>query len=175
MISELDNLIAAAKKRARDGDNEGAMSLANDLIDRYTNEWRVWSLRAYLQRRSGRYAEAVSDLTRAIEITIINLEESAQAGLITVDLLFNRGADKFALGDTHSAIEDFSSGLALCDRYASDDYRETLHFWRAEAFLRLGKKSEALSDLRRVRDDFRFWTYELRTKADLLAECNSWG
>ena len=36
----------------------------------------------------------------------------------------------------------------------------------------LGKKGDALKDLEHVRADFSAWTYKLRTKAELLAECN---
>jgi len=127
-----------------------------------------------LYGRDSNYAEAVSDLTRAIEI---NALESAEQSLDTghfkkVDLFFNRGADRFALGDNQSAIDDFTRGLDICDQYNSDDYRETLYFWRAEALLRLGKKHEAIADLARVADDFSFWTYKLRTKKDLLTDCD---
>jgi hypothetical protein len=63
--------------------------------------------------------------------------------------------------------------LEVCERYKNDAYREELHFWRAEALLRLGKKQEALTDLAHVYDnDFASWTYKLRTKADLLADCS---
>ena len=173
MTPSVDNLIAKAKELARKDEDEGAMALANELAARYPNEMKVWSLRAYLYGRSGNYAEAVADFTRAIEINATESGElTLDKGVLTaVDLHFNRGADSFALGDNQSAVDDFTKGLDLCDRYGSDDYRETLLFWRAEARLRLGKKQEAILDLAGVRDDFKFWTYKLRTKADLLADC----
>jgi tetratricopeptide (TPR) repeat protein len=174
MTPNVDSLILKAKELARKDDFEGSMSLANELAERFLNETRVWSLRGYLHGRNRNYTQAVADLTRAIEI---NAEESTKLGpdtgvLTSVDLFFNRGADRFALGDDESAVDDFTRGLELCDQLNSDDYRETLHFWRAEALLRLGKKSEALSDLARVTDGFTFWTYKLRTKADLLTDGN---
>ena len=174
MTTSINNLIAKAQKMARSDDNKGAMELANELVEQYPNEIRVWSLRAYLHALDHRYAEAIADRTRAIEI---NGPDGAKSdletgALTTVDLFFNRGADRFALGDDPSAVDDFTKGLELCDYYNSDDYRETLYFWRAESLLRLRKKREALSDLAHVSDDFRFWTYKLRTKADLLADCN---
>jgi tetratricopeptide (TPR) repeat protein len=173
MTPSVDDLIAKAEKMAKSDDDKGAMSLANDLVTQYPNEMKVWSLHAYLNGRSGNYAEAVSDFTRAIEINAKEPELGLDKGILTaVDLRFNRGADNFALGNNQSAIDDFTKGLDLCDRHHSDDYRETLLFWRAEALLKLGKKHEALSDLARVRDDFSFWTYKLRTKADLLVDCN---
>jgi len=173
MSKDMSNLIAKAEQMARSDDNEAAMSLANELVARYPDELRVWSLRAHLHGRNRNYSEAVADFTHAIEINAKEPELGLDKGILTaIDLLFNRGADRFALGDHQLAIDDFSKGLTLCNRYNSDDYRETLHFWRAEALLKLGKKAEARSDLAHVSDDFRFWTFKLRTKADLLTDCN---
>lgn len=172
MNPSVDSLIAKAKELAQKDEGERAMALANELTEQHPDELRVWSLRAYLHGRSGNYAEAVADFTRALEINAKEPELGLDKGILTaVDLLFNRGADSFALGNIQSAIDDFTKGLDLCDRYGSDDYRETLLFWRAEALLRLGRKHEALLDLASVRDDFSFWTYKLRTKADLLNDC----
>jgi tetratricopeptide (TPR) repeat protein len=162
MASHLDDLISKAEELAKHRDGEGAMSLANELVEQYPNDMKVWSLRAYLHERNNDYAEAIADLTRAIEI---NAAEP--------HFFYSRGRYNFALGSDQPAIDDFSKGLDLCDHYKSDYYREELHFWRAEALLRLGKKHEALSDLAHVSDDFRSWTYKLRTKAELLGECNS--
>jgi tetratricopeptide (TPR) repeat protein len=174
MNSHIDNLISKTKELARKDDDEAALSLANELVEQYPNEMRVWALRGYLHRRNRKYAEAVADMTRAIEINnkgLANLSLEHEL-LKTVDLFFNRGTDRFALGDCQSAVDDFTKGLEFCDRYKNNDFRDTLHFWRAEALLRLGRKREAISDLTHVPDDFRFWTDKLRTKADLLADCN---
>lgn len=175
MTDRLESLIAQAKERAHNGDDEGAMSLANKLVTEHPQDIKVWSLRGYLHRRNNEYAQSVADLTRAMEINAKGLGEAPMdvAGMIAIDLLFNRGADKFAIGDDQSAIDDFTQALMLSERYRSDDYNETLYFWRAEALLRLGKNREALSDLSRVNDEFSFWTYKLRTKRDLLADCEN--
>jgi len=69
-------------------------------------------------------------------------------------------------------VDDFTMGLVLCDHYNNDYYREPLHFLRADGLLKLGKKRVALRDLEHVRADFSSWTYKLRTKAELLAECD---
>jgi tetratricopeptide (TPR) repeat protein len=161
MTTNLDDRISKAMELARNED-AAAMPMANELVEQYPKETKVWAFRGYLYARNRNHAEAVADLTRAIEIDPMN-----------PFYFFSRGRYQFALGDDRSAIDDFAAGLALCDQYNIDDYREELHFWRAEALLRLGKKREALSDLDHVHEDtFRSWTYKLRTKADLLADCN---
>jgi tetratricopeptide (TPR) repeat protein len=161
MIPTLDDLISKAKELERLGEDESAMQLANDLVAQYSSEMKVWLLRGHLHALNRNFTDAVVDLTRAIEI---NSKEP--------HLFFTRGMDRFALGDNAPATEDFTKALDLCDLYNNDYYRETLHFWRAEALLRLGKKREALADLARVPDTFSFWTYKLRTKSDLLADCS---
>lgn len=163
MSNSIDDLIARADGLSRAKDRNGAMALANELVSQYPNEMKVWSLRAHLHALNHHYSEAVADLTRAIEIN--NMEP---------DFFFNRGSYSFRLGDNQSAIDDFTKGLALCDYHKDDYYRETLYFWRAETLLRLGRKQEAVADLSHIREDFSFWTDRLRTKADLLAECNKY-
>jgi len=160
MTSNLDDFIAKAKQMA-ENDHTGALSLANELAEKNPNEMKVWILRGYLHELSDDYDEAVVDLTRAIEINPMEPR-----------LFYSRGRYRFALSDDRLAIDDFTKGLELCDRYKKDDYREELFFWRAEALLRLGKKREALSDLAHVPGDYTSWTYKLRTKADLLADCS---
>ena len=105
---------------------------------------------------------STADLTRAIEL------DSREP-----HLFYTRGRNRFQLGDNAAAVEDFVSGLELSDQLKNDYYREELHFWRAEALIRLGKMDETLQDLSHVRDDHRAWTYQLRTKRDLLRDCRT--
>ena len=172
-MSDLDHLIGKAKKLARGDDDQEAMSLANKLVEDYPHELKVWSLRAYLHSRNGRHAEAIEDLTHAITVAGVdqNVAHSQTDILTAIVLFFDRGADRFALGEDPLAIDDFTSALELCQSADTKDYQETLHFWRAEAFIRLGRKEEALADLSQVPDGFSFWTSKLRTKADLLDDC----
>jgi len=158
----LNDLIARAEALARAGDQDGAISMATELVAMYPNELKVWLLRADLYGLNRRYADAIADLTRAIEIN--PMEPS---------LLHARGLDALALGNYQEALKDFARGLELCDYHGNDYYRESFHFLRAEAFLRLGKKKEALADLAHVREGMKTWTYALRSKSDLLAECRT--
>jgi tetratricopeptide (TPR) repeat protein len=171
MTHKFDDLISKAERLVQNSNAEAAMAIANELVEQYPSEIKAWRLRAHLHGRNSNYAESVADYTRAIEVDTAGPALNSDNVLTTVDLFFNRGADRFALGDNHSAIDDFSRALDLSDKYHRGDYRDTLHFWRAEALLRLGRKHAALSDLTRVPDGFTFWTDRLRTKADLLADC----
>jgi tetratricopeptide (TPR) repeat protein len=136
MPLHLDGLISKAQELVKRQDSHGAMLLANELVKQYPNEIKAWSLRAYLHERNENYTEAVADLTRAIDINALEPH-----------FLYSRGRYYFGLGDDQSAVNDFSKGLVLCDYHNSDYYREELHFWRAEALLRLGKRQEALLDI----------------------------
>jgi tetratricopeptide (TPR) repeat protein len=155
----LEEAIARTNELARSRKLEDAFSIAADLLKRFPNEMRVWLLRGYLHSLTGEYSAATADLSRAIELNSMEPH-----------LFYSRGTYLFQMGDDTSAIEDFTKALELCDYYKDDYYREELHFWRAEASLRTGRKLDALKDLASVRSDFVSWTYALRTKGDLLSD-----
>jgi|SRR5271163_2297975 len=160
MSSTLDDIIAKAKALARRNETDEAMRLATELTGQYPKEMEAWLLQGYLHELEDDYPKAVADLTRAMEL---NPSEP--------HLYYSRGRYLFQLHEDDPAVRDFNKGLAMCDFNNNDYYREELHFWRAEALLRLGAKEEALKDLSQVPDDFRSWTYALRTKQDLLRDC----
>lgn len=159
MNRSLDSSIKKVEERAR-ADGAGALADATKLIEQHPGEPSAWSVRAYVQARAGNIVSALSDVTRAIE-----LSPSEPV------LFFDRGRYHLRLKNFALAIEDFDRGIALCDRLEDDYYRESFHFLRADALLRVGNKTAALADLAHVRDDFSLWTTELRTKQGLLSEC----
>jgi len=158
---ELEKSIARAEFLARAGQQEAAMKLACELVEQHPDHMKTWSLRAYLYARIGRNEDAIADLTHAIEINAMEPH-----------LFYDRGLKYLAQGHFQPAVDDFTMGLVLCDHYKNDYYREPLYFLRADGLLKLGKKRDALRDLEHVRADFSSWTYKLRTKAELLAECD---
>jgi tetratricopeptide (TPR) repeat protein len=160
MSSELDQVVARAHQLVKEKKRGDAMSLANQAVEEYRDEMEAWLLRGYLHELSQDYVNAADDLTRAIEL---NSKEP--------HLYYTLGRYHFQLRNINAAIEDFSKALDLCDFYKNDYYRDELFFWRAEALLRLGNKNAALKDLENLRDDFTSWTYALRTKRDLITDC----
>jgi tetratricopeptide (TPR) repeat protein len=158
--SRIDALISKAKIFARSGETDKALSIANELIDRFPDDMEVWLLRSYLFARMANYPRSILDLDRAISI---NAQEPT--------LFYDRGRYHFKLESYTRAIEDFSMGLAVCDQLKDDYYRESLLFFRAEAYLALANKEQARNDLSSVRDDFTTWTFKLRTKSEILSEC----
>jgi tetratricopeptide (TPR) repeat protein len=156
----LERLISEVEKQLDAGDDDKAMLMATQLVEKYPNEFEVWSLRAHLHARNRDYLQAVADLSHAI---VINPNEPC--------LFFERGWSYLRLREAQSATRDFSEGLNLCERYGSDYYREILHFMRAEALLSMRRPDDALADLAHVREEFTMWTYKLRSKSDLVAEC----
>jgi tetratricopeptide (TPR) repeat protein len=156
-----DEMIARAEVLAKT-DEAGALALADQIAAQYPDDFRVWSLLAYLRALRSDYEAAVSALSRAID-----LEQREPC------LFFDRGRYELQLGNWVAAERDLSTGLELCDFHQDDYYRQTLHFFRAEARIRLGRNQDALADLGRVEEGFKFWTYRLATKAMLVAECRS--
>jgi tetratricopeptide (TPR) repeat protein len=159
MTSGIDKLISNLESRAQN-DDPIALAEATKLVAENPSEPKVWSLRVYIFARTGNLSNAISDLTRAIELS--SPEPSHY---------FDRGRYKLKVGDGAGAMEDFGRGIALCDEHGDDYYRESLHFMRADALLRAGKRREALADLQHVREGFTLWTTELRSKEALMSEC----
>jgi tetratricopeptide (TPR) repeat protein len=126
------------------------------------HEARIWDTRAYVNSRMGAKDEAIANWTKAI--SICDKEPL---------YFYMRGIELFSLGRFRDAIGDFTKVIELCDYYASDYYRSEAHFFRADAHLRLGEFEEAKSDCARVPDAMRTWTDRLRTKAEILAQCNA--
>ncbi len=161
MMSSLDTLISKAETLARAGDHESAMTIADELARQRPAEARVFSLRAYLYERVRNYPRAIAEASRAIAI------DPLEPGFV-----FSRGRYYLHAGKYRHAADDFTTGLFLCDRLKDDYFTGAFHFLRAEAFVQLGRKNEALADLLQVRDDMKLWTVRLRTKSELLEECN---
>jgi len=133
------------------------------LAEQYPEEPKVWRLLAYAHEKRDDYAAAIAAYTRAIALS--------PKVLWLMALFFSRGESALYTGDYELAVADFSQGLVLSDEFNSDYLREELHFLRAEAFIQLGKKAEALADLSHVKDDYVSVRAESRSKADLLVMC----
>jgi tetratricopeptide (TPR) repeat protein len=164
MSENLESLITKAEELARAEDYEGALAIASKLIAQHPEEMKVWSLRSYIHARKRDCQTAVEDVSRAIEI---NSMEPA--------LFFDRGRYHLTLRQFAEAAKDFTRALELCDRHHNDYYRESAHFMRAEAYLKLGRINEARADLKHVRDDFAVWIDLPRSKQAILDECNARG
>jgi tetratricopeptide (TPR) repeat protein len=160
MNQTLDSKIKCIEERIHAGDPE-AHNQVSKLIEHYPNKVEVWALRAYLLGRKGNWGEAINDLTHALDLL------PSEPGLF-----FDRGRYYAKIGEHQCAVDDFTNALELCVFHSNDYYRESLYFFRAEAYLRLGNKVAALEDLQGVRKDFSLWTNELRTKQELLDQCS---
>jgi tetratricopeptide (TPR) repeat protein len=163
MSEILASLLKKIEKRVRADDPE-AVQQATRLAAQYPESVEVWVLLAFAHARQDEVADAVTAITRAIELS------PPEPGIF-----FDRGRYALKLADYHRALDDFTQGLVLCEQLKNDYYRQALRFFRAEVFLKLGMKREARADLDGLPDDFTLWTTKLRTKEALLAECASNG
>src|SRR6267143_1063798 len=87
------------------------------------------------------------------------------------DYFYTRGILFFGEGNYRDAVADFTKVIELCDYHKSDYYREEAYFFRADAHVRLKEFERAKADCHYVRDGIRTWTDRLRTKTEILAEC----
>jgi tetratricopeptide (TPR) repeat protein len=159
MSEDLDRVIRNVRYRIRKRDPSGFADAVR-LAEQYPEEPKVWRMLAFAHEMKDEYTAAIAAVTRAIELNPKGLA-----------LFFKRGEYALQTGDHELAVADFSQGLVLCDELNSDSLRHELHFLRAEAFVHLGKKAEALADLSHVKDDYVSSRAEPRSKADLLVMC----
>jgi tetratricopeptide (TPR) repeat protein len=160
MIDEVASRIKEAESSTAKGEEAVAMLIANGLVESAPEDERVWSFRAYLHARNREYPAALADWTHAIAIAPED-----------ISLFLGRGTHHLRCGQSASALADFDEALRLSDVHGNDYFRQTLHFLRAEVLLQLGRRDEALIDLQRLPDGFRYRTRSLRTKEDLTSEC----
>jgi tetratricopeptide (TPR) repeat protein len=158
-----DNLargIERSKELARVGDSVAALDLASKLVTDYPDDIEAWLLRAYVHELNESFAEAESDLTRAMATNALEPH-----------VFFTRGRMRYQLGRYHEAGGDFQEGLRLCDFHRNDYYRSELYFWRGAVYLELGDKKAALDVLTLLPDDFVSFIERVLSKQDMLDRC----
>lgn len=160
MSESLDALIERIKDRANDDDSI-ALKEALQLAEQHPGEMKVWFALAYVHGRNGNFDDAVASMTRALEI-----------GPRQPALYFHRGDFELERGNLQAALADFTEGIASSNDLQRSHYLKTLYFFRADVLLRLGRKAEARADLAHLPDNFSTWTTTLRTKQELLAQCD---
>lgn len=142
------------------GKHDEALVLIDNLMtESPENPW-LWRYRSYVNSMRVRDEDALLEINRAIELAS---EEP--------DFFFTRGRIFFLAGEFKEAVADFTTVVQLGDAYGNDYYLEAAYMHRADAYLRRGEFEKAKLDCEHVRDQIRLWTDRLRTKADILEEC----
>jgi tetratricopeptide (TPR) repeat protein len=160
MMSDLlDALIEDIENRVRSEDPT-AIERAAKLAERYPDEPEVWHLLAYAHARKDDMDGAILAMTRMMDVAPSEPET-----------FYSRGRYELRRGNLKAALADFNEGIALSEQLQYTYYLNSLYFFRAEVLVKLGRKAEARADLAHLRDDFVMWTTKLRSKADILAEC----
>ena len=142
------------------GQSEAALLLLVELIKSNPNDSMLWSLKGSIYATNNDYEEALISLDKAIFI-------SPHQAIF----YFHRGRYHFESSKLAEAISDFSEALNI-NNYDDNTFIEELYFYRAESFIRLGKKNEALADISNIREDYHTWTFKLRSKIDLVEDCS---
>ncbi|HZF49279.1 MAG TPA: hypothetical protein VE093_11555, partial [Polyangiaceae bacterium] len=66
---------------------------------------------------------------------------------------------------------DFNQAVALAKELQEEDGWEQLYFMRADVLAALGRKAEARADLAHVPDGYVGRTNRIRSKAEILEDC----
>lgn len=160
MRDKIDTELNEIERLARAEKHEEALRRADLLAASHPEEPGVWSTRGYVNGRHGDLLDAISDLSRCIDLRGNEPDD-----------FFTRGRFLFKAGRYDEAVSDFTRVVELCDAYESDYYRQAAYFFRADAYARLGLYEKAKADCRRVTDRGPVWTDKLRTIDEILDEC----
>ena len=155
----LDALLADIEKRLQAGD-PFAFEQAVQLAEQRPNEPEVWRLRAYAHATEGDWDSSVAAITRMIEVTPPHPR-----------MYFYRGHYEHKRGNLQAALADFDRAVALAKELHEEDGLEQLYFMRADVLAALGRKAEARADLEHVQDGYTGRTNRIRTKAEILEDC----
>ncbi len=161
MTSEqVDSEIKAIKQRLYDNDLTAAAD-AEQLVERHPDQPKVWQLVSFARGKNDDYAGASAAMTRMM-------------GLVppTPAMFFFRGRYELEQGNFPPAFADFSNGIVRSEELGDPYYLSELIFHRAEVLLALGRKSEARADLANLPDGYSSWTTTLRSKEEMLSECD---
>lgn len=139
-----DQLLLLAQKAHADDDTEQALSLCTALLEQSPGHAKALRLKAVILGVEGQLADAIALISDVLRRSG-GKEEPCD--------YFYRGRWLLRNGDAASAIEDFSTLLALETTHDRLYYSDTALLHRAVAHIRLGHKDEALADLRAIADD----------------------
>jgi len=155
----LDALLADIEKRLQAGD-PFAFEQAVQLAEQRPKEPEVWHVLAYAHATRGDWDSAVAARTRVLEVT----PPHPMVYLI-------RGHYEHNRGNLQAALADFDRAVALAKELHEEDGWEKLYFMRADVLAALGRKAEARADLAHVQDGYVGRTNRIRTKAEILEDC----
>jgi tetratricopeptide (TPR) repeat protein len=156
---QLDALLADIEKRLQAGD-PFAFEQAVQLAEQRPKEPEVWHVLAYAHATRGDWDSAVAARTRVIEVT----PPHPMVYLI-------RGHYEHNRGNLQAALADFDRAVALAKELHEEDGWEKLYFMRADVLAALGRKAEARADLEHVQDGYVGRTNRIRSKAEILEDC----
>ena len=139
---------------------EEAIRRVDELVINYPNNPLIWRKRAYVNSLLGHIEAAIADVSRAISMCDIE-----------PDFFFTRGTLFFGKKSYKDAVSDFTKVIWLCDYHKSDYYRGMAYFYRADAYFRLKEFENAKADCQHLEDGMRGWTDMVRTKEDILTDC----
>lgn len=149
VFNEVDDLVEARRYRA-------AQARCDAALAEYPESVELLRVRAQLRQRFGDLAGAIDDANR-----IVALRPDRAASYLA------RGQYLVSSGQFEASVADFTEVLQRFPQHW-----DLALFYRAEALLRWGRFAEARADVVRLPDDFIAWFETVRTKAQLIEDCD---
>ena len=165
-MNDISKQLDEAYSLAADGkDYTAALSACDTIIQAHPQ------LAAPLRKRAQIYAHK-SDFRQAIE----EMSGVIQKGHAEPGDYFFRGWWSVEDGNLSDAIKDLTKAIELGEQLGDDYFRESAHFFRAVASLRLRRYQDALADCQHVSDDFLMYLRSGQiSKREIITEATKAG
>jgi tetratricopeptide (TPR) repeat protein len=163
-LNNIDKQLDEAYSLAADRKDYAGALLACEAIIQANPE-----LTAPLRKTAQIYAHK-ADFRQAVD----EMSSVIQKGRAEPGDYFFRGWWNLEDDNASDAIEDLTEAIERGKQLSDDYFRESAHFFRAVASLRLGRYADALGDCQHVRDDFLIYLRSGQvSKAQIVSEAKS--
>lgn len=163
-MNDIDKKLDEAYSLAADRkDYPAAFSACDAIIEAHPDLIGPLRKRAQIYAHKADFAQAIHEMSTVIQ------KGPAEPG----DYFF-RGWWNLEESNENDAIRDLTKAIDLGKQSNDDYFTETAKFFRAVAYLRLGRNQEALADCQHVSDDFLIYLRSGRiSKLQIVTEATS--
>lgn len=161
MTMDINNQLETALSLAERQQYEEAISLCCEVISHDDSCYKAYNSRAKIYAQMRNWAKALNDID-----TVIKLKPNEPA------YYFSRARWLINTENFEDAISDLTKSIQLEKELDDEYYLESAYFFRAFSYCQFGKDTQAIEDLKFVRNDFSVYLLgKVHSKQELTKAC----
>lgn len=162
-MDQIKRRLQEASALAKKGDYEEALKLCHEVVRDHPEQPEPLRTQADIYGHMGDYARESEVLQRVVAMG--SREPCDYYALGQAELL---------TGNLGNAVHSLTKAIDLGNEYKNFYYSSVSHFLRAEAFLRMNKYREALSDCEQLKEDFRYYLPSgMKSRAEIVRQAKT--